>query len=53
MEHKSFKWKARREAGRSLTKQKGGSVYDPFHENRDEVVHGRGEDQLLSKETLI
>jgi hypothetical protein len=27
---------------RSLTEQKGGSAYDPYHEIRDEVVHGRG-----------
>jgi len=38
--------------GRSQTKQKGGS-YDPFHEIRDEVHHGRGDDQPSSQEALI
>jgi len=44
MKHKSFKRKARGKPGRSqLSRMEG--LYDPFHEIRDEVVHGRGFDQ--------
>jgi len=45
-----FKWDAR--VGPGHPKQSRIS-YDPHHEIRDQMIHGRGEDQPLSQETLI
>jgi len=47
-----FKWKARGRA-RAIPHEAERISYHPHHEIRDQVVHGRGEGQPLSQETLI